>query len=164
VGCASIVEGAAFLTHQKPTPDRFEELTWELAQQGRALSGPAYLGTVSVLQRIARQVARFFGSYDIWLTPTLAEPPLPLGSFDALPGNPLYGFQRALAFVPFTPVCNVTGQPAMSAPLFWNAEGLPVGTHFVGRFGDDATLFRLAAQLEAARPWAARYPANFSSD
>ena len=163
VGCASIVEGAALLTRRKPTPDRFEELTWELAQQGRALSGPAYLGAVSVLQSIARQVARFFANYDIWLTPTLAEPPLPLGSFDAQPGNPLYGLQRALAFVPFTPVCNVTGQPAMSVPLFWNAEGLPVGTHFVGRFGDEATLFRLAAQLEAARPWAARYPANFSS-
>jgi amidase len=164
VGCASIVEGAAFLTQQKPTPDRFEELTWELFQQGRALSGPAYLGAVSALQRIARQVARFFANYDIWLTPTLAEPPLPLGSFDAPPGNPRYGLERAVAFVPFTPVCNVTGQPAMSVPLFWNEEGLPVGTHFVGRFGDEVTLFRLAAQLEAARPWAARYPANFSSE
>jgi amidase len=113
---------------------------------------------VNILQRIARQVARFFASHDIWLTPTLAEPPLPLGSFDAPPGNPMYGFQRALAFVPFTPLCNVTGQPAMSVLLFWNAEGLPVGRHFVGRFGDEATLFRLAAQLEAALPWAARYP------
>lgn len=163
VGCASIVEGAALVTQQKPTPDRFEELTWELAQQGRAVSGPAYLGAVSALQRIARQVARFFASYDIWLTPTLAEPPLPLGSFDAPQGNPLYGLRRALAFVPFTPICNVTGQPAMSVPLHWNAEGLPVGTQFVGRFGDEATLFRLAAQLEATRPWAARYPPDFSS-
>jgi Amidase len=92
------------------------------------------------------------------LTPTVADPPLPLGSFNSQPGNPLYGLQRAAAFVPFTPICNVTGQPAMSVPLFWNADGLPIGTHFVGRFGDEATLFRLAAQLEAARPWTSRRP------
>src|ERR1035437_1769654 len=132
LGCASIVEGAAFLTQQRPTPDRFEELTWELAQQGRALSGPAYLGAVNILQRIARKIARFFASYDIWLTPTLGEPPLPLDSFDAPPGNPMYGLQRAVAFVPFTPVCNVTGQLAMSVPLFSNAEGLPVGHALCG--------------------------------
>ena len=158
VGCAATIEGAAFLTGRKPTPDQFEELTWVLAQQGRARSGPEYLLAVNALQGIARQVAQFFADHDVWLTPTLAEPPLPLGSFDARPGNPLYGLQRAVAFVPFTPICNVTGQPAMSVPLFWNAEGLPVGTHFVGRFGDEATLFRLAAQLEAARPWASRRP------
>ena len=157
VGCASIVEGAALLTQQTPTPDRFEELTWELTRQGRALSGPAYLGAVTVLQGITRQVAQFFTSYDIWITPTLAEPPLPLGSFDAPPDDPMHSLQRATAFVPFTPICNVTGQPAMSVPLFWNTEGLPVGTHFVGRFGHEATLFRLAAQLETARPWATRY-------
>jgi len=163
VGCAVVVDGAARVTRQKPSPDQFEDLTWELVQQGRALSGPTYLGAVNALQGIARQVARFFSSYDIWLTPTLAEPPLPLGSFDALPGNPMYGFERAATFVPFTPLCNVTGQPAMSVPLFWNSEDLPIGAHFVGRFADEATLFRLAAQLEVARPWAKRYPANFSS-
>jgi len=95
----------------------------------------------------------------VWLTPVVAEPPLPLGSLDARPGDPLYGLRRAVAFVPYTPVCNVTGQPAMSVPLYWNAEGLPVGTHFAARFGDEAALFRLAAQLEAARPWSARWPA-----
>ena len=110
---------------------------------------------------MARQIARFFVDHDVWLTPTLAKPPLPLGSFDPQPGNPLYGLQRIAAFVPFTPLCNVTGQPAMSVPLFWNAQGLPIGTHFVGRFGGEATLFRLAAQLEMARPWAARRPKVF---
>ncbi|MBI2368922.1 MAG: hypothetical protein HYV08_01515, partial [Deltaproteobacteria bacterium] len=78
----------------------------------------------------------------------LGEPPLPLGSFDSTPENPLLGLMRAVTFVPFTPICNVTGQPAMSVPLYWNAQGLPIGTHFVARFGDEATLFRLAAQLE----------------
>jgi amidase len=65
---------------------------------------------------------------------------------------------RAGAFVPFTPIANITGQPAMSVPLYWNAENLPLGSHFIGRFGDEATLFRLAAQLEAAHPWAHRRP------
>jgi amidase len=111
-----------------------------------------------LLQAVARQVARFLTKYDLWLTPTLAEPPLPLGSFDPRPGDPLYGLRRAVEFVPYTPIGNVTGQPAMSVPLYWNAEGLPVGAHFMARFGDEATLFRLASQLEAARPWSGRRP------
>ncbi|SRR6266571_214033 len=158
-GCAAKMKGSAFLTRRKPAQDQFEELTWALAEQGRRISGAAYLLAVNALQTIARQIARFFLNYDVWLTPTLAEPPLPLGSFDPRPGNPLHGVERAMAFIPFTPICNATGQPAMSVPLFWNEEGLPIGTHFVGRFGEESTLFRLAAQLEAARRWGARRPA-----
>jgi amidase len=96
--------------------------------------------------------------YDVWLTPTIAEPPVPLGTFDSPPENPLQGILRMAAHIPFTPICNFTGQPAMSVPLYWNSDGLPVGTHFMGRFGDEATLFRLAAQLEQARPWADKHP------
>ena len=157
-GCSAIMEGIARRTGQTPKPDWVEPLTWGLYELGQQLTAADYLLAVGALQRIARLVARFFVDYDVWLTPTLAEPPVPLGTFDSPPEHPLQGFYRAGEFVPFTPICNVTGQPAMSVPLFWNADGLPVGVHFVGRFGDEATLFRLAAQLEAARPWADRRP------
>jgi amidase len=157
-GCAAGIDGLAFLTGKTAKPDSFELLTWALYEMGHRTTGSEYLMSQTILQQISRQVARFFESYDIWLTPTLAEPPLPLGSFDATPANPMRGFYRAVDFVPFTPIANATGQPAMSVPLFWNKEGLPVGTHFFGRFGDEGMLFRLAAQLEAARPWADRRP------
>ena len=74
------------------------------------------------------------------------------------------GLRRAGAFAPFTYICNLTGQPAMSVPLAWTDDGLPVGSHFAGRFGDEATLFRLAAQLEAARPWGDRRPPLVRAD
>ena len=157
-GWASSVEGAAFATGRTPTEDQFEPGTWAIYEMGQRRSAPTYLLALTRLQRIARDVASFFLEYDVWLTPTLAEPPVPLGTFDSPPDKPLQGQSRAASFIPFTPICNVTGQPAMSMPLFWNADGLPIGTHFVGRFGDEATLFRLAAQLEAARPWANRRP------
>ena len=81
-----------------------------------------------------------------------------LGTFDSPADDPLKGWRRSGQFAPFTPICNATGQPAMSIPLYWSDEGLPIGTHFIGRFGDEATLFRLAAQLEEARPWKHRRP------
>ncbi|HKW87538.1 MAG TPA: amidase [Candidatus Acidoferrales bacterium] len=136
----------------------FEPLTWSLVEMGRKISAPEYLLAWTALQGLARQVAYFFEKYDMWLTPTLALPPVPLGHFDSPPSNPMAGLWRATEFVAFTPFANITGQPAMSVPLFWNAEGLPIGTHFVGRFGVEAALFRLAAQLEEARPWAGRQP------
>jgi len=157
-GCAWTVDGLALATGRKPTPDQFEILTWALYEMGQKQSASAYLLSLTLLQKMTRDVARFFQKYDLWLTPTLAEPPLTLGMFASAPENPLQGLFRAAAFVPFTPLCNATGQPAMSVPLFWNAEGLPIGVHFAGRFGDEATLFRLASQLEAARPWAGRRP------
>jgi len=157
-GCASTIDGVALSTGQTATADQFEPLTWALYEMGRQQTAPAYLLALTQLQGVSRQIARFLVDYDVYLTPTLAEPPVPLGTFDSPPENPLEGLFRAAAFLPFTPICNFTGQPAMSVPLFWNADGLPVGTHFIGRFGDEATLFRLAAQLEATRPWADRRP------
>ncbi len=157
-GCAWTIDSAALVLGRKATPAQFEPATWAMYELGQRQTASAYLGAVTILQGISRAVARFFVDYDILLTPTLAEPPLPLGSFDSPLEDPLQAQRRAAAFCPFTPICNITGQPAMSLPLFWNADGLPIGTHFVGRFGDEATLFRLAAQLEAARPWANRRP------
>jgi amidase len=157
-GCAWTIDGMGLVTGRIPKQDQFEPLTWALYEMGRQQSASSYLLSLTFLQRVAREIGRFFLKYDILLTPTLGEPPVSLGVFDSPPENPLEGLRRAEAFVPFTPICNATGQPAMSVPLYWNAKGLPVGVHFVGRFGDEATLFRLAAQLESARPWAGRRP------
>lgn len=157
-GCAWDAEHWERRTGRKITPDQVEPLTWALIEKGRQTDAGTYLLALEDLQRIARGLARLFSKWDVWLTPTLAEPPVALGTFDSKPDDPMYGFFRSGKFMPFTSVCNVTGQPAMSVPLFWNAENLPIGTHFMGRFGDEATLFRLAAQLEAARPWANRRP------
>jgi amidase len=157
-GFAWTIDGIGLATGRTLIPDQFEPLTWGLYEMGRQQSASAYLLSLTFLQRVARDIARFFLKYDVLLTPTLSDPPVPLGTFDSPPEDPLRGLRRAEAFAPFTPICNATGQPAMSVPLYWNADGLPVGTHFIGRFGDEATLFRLAAQLEAARPWAGRRP------
>ena len=157
-GCAWTIDDWQRRTGRVPSPELFEPLTWTLAEMGRANSGPEYLWAVQELQLAARVVGRFFADFDVWLTPTLSEPPVPLGSFEATEDDPLFGLRRSAAFVPFTPIANVTGQPAMSIPLHWNAAGLPIGVHFTGRFGEESTLFRLAAQLEAARPWAGRRP------
>jgi len=157
-GTSWSVDDWARRTGQTPSADRFEPLTWALYEMGNRRRAADYLLAVQDLQRVARQVAQFFVQYDVWLSPTLAEPPLPLGSFDPTPDNPMQGIFRAAQFVPFTPIFNATGQPAMSVPLFWSRENLPIGVQFAGRFGDEATLFRLAAQLEQARPWAGRWP------
>jgi amidase len=157
-GTATILDGISLLTGQAPSRDQVEPLTWALYEMSRQHTASDYLLSLTTLQGVSREFARLLGDYDILLTPTLAEPPVPLGTFDSPPENPLHGIAKAAEFVPFTPICNATGQPAMSVPLFWNADGLPVGTHFIGRFGDEATLFRLASQLEAARPWAGRRP------
>ncbi|HEY8394868.1 MAG TPA: amidase [Thermaerobacter sp.] len=157
-GCTAAVNAMARVTGREPGPDDLEPLTRALYEMGKEQTAPAYLEAVWAMQRVARDVARFFLSYDVLLTPTLAEPPLPLGTLAPPPDEPLTAFFRAAAFTPFTPLANLTGQPAMSVPLYWNGQNLPIGVMFTGRFGDEATLFRLAAQLEEARPWADRWP------
>ena len=114
-------------------------------------------GAVSRLQLRARRIVSLWSRYDLLLTPTLALPPVPVG-WESEPDDPWEQFDRAARFTPFTAAFNVTGQPAMSVPLHWSAEGLPIGVQLVGPPLGDAVLFRVAAQLEAARPWADRRP------
>lgn len=159
-GCAWSVKGIALLKGQeKPQPEEYEPLTWAMYEMGERFSAADYLLAVQSVQQMARTMAHFLNGFEAWLTPVTAEPPLPLGSFDPQPDNPLAGFQRAVAYIPYTPIANATGQPAMSVPLYWNGDNLPIGSHFIGRFGDEFTLFQLAAQLEEAQPWAGKRPA-----
>jgi amidase len=157
-GVAWSVDGIAQMTGRAPTSDAFEPLTWAIYLRGREIRASEYLAAVTVLQRIARQVAQFFGTHDVWLTPTIAQPPIAVGQLDGSSDDVDATLRRAAEFVPFTALFNATGQPAMNVPLHWSEEGLPIGVQFAARYGDEATLFRLAAQLEEARPWADRTP------
>ena len=158
-GCTWTIDRWARILNREPAIDQFEPPTAILYEMGRQHSASAYLGALEAVQIIARDIAKFLTRYDVLLTPTLNEPPAQLGYFAPVPENPMQGWFRSGDFSAFTTICNLTGQPAMSVPLFWNTEGLPIGTQFIGRFGDEATLLRLAAQLEEARPWAGRRPA-----
>ncbi len=157
-GCATSIDGWAQIMGVSPSEDLFEPFTWSFYQIGSQVSASAYALALAALQGLSRQVARFMLRYDVALTPTLGRPPVPLGWFASPPLDALEAQSRMAEFVPFPPLANVTGQPAMSVPLYWNEENLPIGAHFIGRYGDEATLFRLAAQLESARPWAGRRP------
>jgi amidase len=144
-----------------------EPLTWALAETGDAIGAMALLSAHAWLSEGNRDVARWWrdgtgaadsDGFDLLVTPTLAEPPVPLGTFAGSAGNPLEGLFRAGMFCPFTPPFNVTGQPAVSLPLHWTPEGLPVGVQLVAAFGAEDVLLRVAAQLEEARPWAEARP------
>jgi amidase len=147
-------------TGTKIGPDDVEPLTWGIAEMGRQNTGVAYLRAVETLHALTRRVVSWWrDGFDLLLTPTLPELPPPLGDFDPTPGDPLHGFTRGGAFVTFTMPFNMTGQPAISLPLHWSTDGLPVGVQLVAAYGREDVLLRIAAQLEAARPWRDRRPA-----
>lgn len=144
---------------REPAPDDLEPLTRVLLDFGRSVTAGDYLLAVELVQRKSRDVARFLTDHDVWLTPTLGEPPPPISELAISEESPFEDFLRTESFTAFPAwLANATGNPAMSVPLHWSAEGLPIGVQFLGRFGDEATLLRLAAQLEEARPWADRRP------
>ncbi len=164
--------GAGFMIDERvrqagrlPEDDELEPSTrgaWEFA---RRTSGAEYVAALTTLHRTGRRTASFFAAYDMLLTPTLAAPPAPLGVYSMHKPDFLdyrLGPEGIGRYSPFTPLANVTGQPAMSVPLSWTPDGLPVGVHFVGRFGDERTLLQLARQLESAQPWFDRRPPGFA--
>lgn len=176
---AADLRDAGRLLRRPAKRDELEYTTWALAMIGEALPAGAYAQAKRDLQRACRPVGQLFETIDVLLTPTLAAPPFLHGALQ--PPAHERAFLTALGtlragrvlravgaiekaardifdWIPFTPLFNVTGQPAMSVPLSWNAEHLPIGVQFAGRFADEATLYRLAGQLERLRPWASRMP------
>lgn len=157
-GLAFQIEAFAMIHGATPHEGDFEPLTWSLYQGGKLVSAAQYQIAVAMLQMVAREAGRFHQTYDVWLTPTLGQPPLRNGVIDTSQTDAMAGFAPIIDYVPYTALANATGQPSMSVPLHWSSDGLPIGVLFTGRFGDEATLFRLAAQLEQARPWIDRKP------
>ncbi len=128
-----------------------------LAESARTSSAADYARAVARLQMLARRIVSFWNDVDVVLTPTLALPPVPIGWQDAVVGA-IEQLLRNTEFTPFTAVANLTGLPAMSLPLHWSEAGLPIGVQAIGPPGGDALLLALAAEIEAARPWADRRP------
>ena len=136
-----------------------EPINRMLAEQAMATPSPLQVGAIYRLQALARRVVAFWEDVDVLVTPTLALPPVPVGwTWEEADGDPAQAFARQTLFTPFTPVVNVTGQPAISLPLSWSSDDVPLGVQLIGKPFADATLIRLAAQLEQARPWAERRP------
>jgi amidase len=177
VTARDLVLNAGRITGRKPTRDEFEIATWAMAQIGRKLGERELPAALEEQRRITVKLSGLLSRYDVILCATLASAPIKIGAMQptrtermqmravtAMPIEPLLrkmlaeAADKAFAWAGCTEVFNLSGQPAMSVPLYWNARGLPVGVQFAAREGGEATLLRLAAQLEAARPWFSRRP------
>jgi amidase len=180
---AADIEDARVLLGRAATRSDLETPTWALTLLGRHITAQEYSSAVRYLQRTARRLGEFFERVDTLLTPTVAAPPFPIGALQP-PASELMAMKALGAFkagrimrligaleraagkvfdwIPWPPIANVTGQPAMSIPLHWNSAGLPIGVQFMGRYAEESTLFRLAGQLERAAPWKDRHPPIWS--
>jgi amidase len=163
--------GAVFSTHialsiaysgmvagREPTVDDMEPMSWAIFSMIRKLDAVSGMGAEVRLQAFARRLVASLAPYDALLTPALAERPLALGTLDTAAPEPMATFTRSGLFTPFTPIFNASGQPGISLPLFHGDDGLPLGVQLVGRPAAEGQLLALAAQVEAARPWAQRHP------
>ena len=141
------------------TADDVEPYTWRFVVDGRKISASEYITSGDWVHAWTRRMAAWWaGGHDLLVTPTIAEPPPKLGDLGGPGGDPLKRWERNLEVIPYTPSFNATGQPAMSLPLHWSADGLPIGVHFVAAYAREDLLVKIAAQLEQAEPWADRRP------
>ena len=160
-GTAATVRARERTLGRPAREDELEGVTWGAIEFARTVTGADYVDALSVIHAFGRTMARFMLPYDVLLTSTMAEPPAKIGRFK--PVNRDFVDYRTgpagiFAYSPFCALFNATGQPAASLPLAWTADGLPMGVHIAGRFGEDTTILQLSAQLEATAPWFDRRP------
>jgi amidase len=175
---ADVAEIGKFLG-RKARPSDVEGTTWALNLLGHAYNAGEFVSAIRQWNTCARRMGKFFSTYDLYLTPTTAYPPVAIGELKPKAAEQILmlvtntlrlgrlmrasGIADKIAIeslvkTPFTQLANVTGLPAMSVPLYWTPDNLPLGVQFVARLCDEATLFRLASQLEQARPWFNKRP------
>ncbi|HKH41332.1 MAG TPA: amidase family protein [Solirubrobacterales bacterium] len=158
-GQTEILEQFGTLLGRELGPSDVEPLTWAMAEEGKRRHSGQYLAAVTQHQAIGRMLGMWFeAGHDLLLTPTMGELPPPLGSFDDSGPEPLQTIHRGERTAAFTALINATGNPAISLPLAWSDEGLPIGVQLVAAYGREDLLLRVASQLEQAHPWKDRFP------
>ncbi|HEX4985989.1 MAG TPA: amidase [Burkholderiales bacterium] len=156
----TVVNLASHPTAGRPAREgEVERITWLTAKMGEGVSAPDYVRATQTAHRLGRQMAAFHADWDVLLTPGLASPAVKLGWLDMTMDDLQEYWKRVFEFSPFTVWFNLTGQPGLMLPLGQSGGGLPLAVQLVGRYGDESTIIRLGAQLEAARPWIGRRPA-----
>jgi amidase/6-aminohexanoate-cyclic-dimer hydrolase len=140
------------------TDKDFEILTLASAHNAQKATATDYVAAQLSAFQISRGLATFFETCDVFLCPTLCLPPLRIGELNTMSNDLSHIAPILRRYMPATSMFNMSGQPSMSVPLAWNRAGLPLGMMFSARFGEEATLYRLAAQLEQERPWKGKLP------
>ncbi len=143
---------------REPEAHELEPLTWAALKAGRRASGEAAFWGLQEVRRLNRQILGLFETFEVFLTPVMGTTPPPIGYIDPVRLEPAELNRRQGEVFPYTPPFNASGQPSISLPLAWSASGLPIGMMFTARYADEATLFRLAGQLEKEAPWKDRRP------
>jgi amidase len=150
---------AAARTIGRPVgPEDVEPVTWSLIERGRTVTGAEHAGDIETIRKFGRRIVELHSAYDVVITPTQPYPPRALGSYGMCDPDLDHYIGMIMPDMTFTLALNLSGQPAITLPLHWTRDGLPLGTQFAGRIGDEATLLRLASQLEVALPWRSRRP------
>jgi amidase len=161
---ASDIAQISAIIGREISADDVEPLTWAMVEEGRRRRADEYLGAVARHQLFSRALSGMLGNeVDLLLTPAVGEPPPPLGTYDDSGPDPLEPIRRSERVAAFGGLFNATGHPAISLPFHWTEDGLPIGVQLVAPFGREDLLIRVAAQLERARPWAARTPPVFAA-